>query len=1098
MKKRVSKILAVVMMFALTISLLAIGQTNNISHATVYVGKFDSEEFENIKVIDDGLQGSISLEQAKKIAQSIYSDLYYVHYINFERSNGERYYVIYVKDKVDNHYTTLTQLFVSFDGKICVEGYVSGEKIYVYSGENLVVRVKALKAYSKILCKKDNLNESEDKLKTYFSICDLNCDHVPELIVSEGEHILSKKKYYTFENDEVVEIEGPDDDETYPVYGQLYSIPSRETYAFYRGGPGTDDSEGNGYMPHIIMEYKIQDNKIKLENELLWNEYESGDKAGINEYYMNGEDCTAEDYQEVYDGFDSQIDFVPNSEVNRIDWGVNISENREAEHKKSIVVLSTEKSLTIKTGKSMWLGFGILDQDTGVLDDKWKKMSLAVSNPEIIELSEYKETEYGYSLEVIGKKQGATNITITDTDSGINKIITVFVKDEYAKTYSYSINNIASFYPKNEFEKNIQTNIYDLNGLYVNNYKCTKSNGSYNVSFDIYNSKYYYGAVDIYDENGMWIGYEEIDKYSDISSFYDTLNQAHFVITDTVNGKMLTYEQASFAKHKHIDINVPEGGYYTISNNVSESQGTFLSNSFDILFEGVSNAFDLFKSGSVKESALTKFMKEAKKSFADRLIEARNEGLKNNVKKKAQEIMLDSMKAKIKDIIKEGSKGSLKDKLKLTNNICSDMVNLLEDMLSHGLFNIEWKQLFEDATGVSESVITKFSGPAGIALEGCFAMNDYTSKILMVKQMAESLDNTYVTVFSSVDDDYVNPYGIIVDDNENIDKESVLQVFRVSDSDTIKEVLDSDNPFEIYELYNICFVKDDNLVQPNGKVKVQIPIPNGMKGNTCKVYRQEENSDWEILDAQVQGNYLVFETNHFSMYALVGESDNLVITSFPKKLNYTEGDRLDTNGLMLNMNGQLITEGYICEPTVLSGSGKQVVKITYGHSSVDFEVNVKKKISAISVGTKEIIDNMKYKVTKINNNGTGEVSLIGTNNKKTDKEFTSLKIADIVKIKGKKFKVISIGNNAFRDYRKLKAVTIGNNIKKIGKNAFYGCENLKKIIIKSKQLKINKVQKNAFKFIYPKADVKVPKTKINLYKKIIRARGGGNKIKIHK
>ena len=77
-------------------------------------------------------------------------------------------------------------------------------------------------------------------------------------------------------------------------------------------------------------------------------------------------------------------------------------------------------------------------------------------------------------------------------------------------------------------------------------------------------------------------------------------------------------------------------------------------------------------------------------------------------------------------------------------------------------------------------------------------------------------------------------------------------------------------------------------------------------------------------------------------------------------------------------------------------------------------------------------------------------------------------------------------------------MTIGNNIKKIGKNAFYGCENLKKIIIKSKQLKINKVQKNAFKFIYPKADVKVPKTKINLYKKIMRERGGGNKIKIHK
>ena len=45
----------------------------------------------------------------------------------------------------------------------------------------------------------------------------------------------------------------------------------------------------------------------------------------------------------------------------------------------------------------------------------------------------------------------------------------------------------------------------------------------------------------------MWIGYEEIDKYSNISSFWDTGEQAYFLISDTITGKMLTYEQASFS-----------------------------------------------------------------------------------------------------------------------------------------------------------------------------------------------------------------------------------------------------------------------------------------------------------------------------------------------------------------------------------------------------------------------------------------------------------------------------------------------------------------------------------------------------------------------
>ena len=180
----------------------------------------------------------------------------------------------------------------------------------------------------------------------------------------------------------------------------------------------------------------------------------------------------------------------------------------------------------------------------------------------------------------------------------------------------------------------------------------------------------------------MWIGYEEIDKYSNISSFWDTGEQAYFLISDTITGKMLTYEQASFSQHTHIDIEVPESGYFTISNNISESPGTFFINAFEILFEVTSTAFNLFTSGSTKESALTSFKKESKKSFATCLIEARNEGFKNNIKRQSQKIMLDSMKSKIKQITTENIKAGLKDKLTSTDTMCSDIASLAEDMLA--------------------------------------------------------------------------------------------------------------------------------------------------------------------------------------------------------------------------------------------------------------------------------------------------------------------------------------------------------------------------------------------------------------------------------
>ncbi len=901
--------------------------------------------------------------------------------------------------------------------------------------------------------------------------------------------------------------------------GDNHSAAVTENGDLYCWGDNSDGQVGNGTTGDQLIPVKVLGNVKTVSLSLGSYGYSAAITENGNLY------CWGYNFYGQVGNSTENNQFTP-VKVLETKNDFDNNDKDEGKQKKSIAVFTSEKSMEIKTGKSMWMGFGLLDENSGLLDDKWRKMSVVVSDPTVIALSDYTETEYGYSLEVIGKKQGASNITITDTESGISTIVTAFVQDDYANTYSYAINDIASFYPNNDFEKNIETNIYNLNGLYVNKYQCVKSTNSYNISFDVYNSKYYTGAVDIYDENGMWIGYEEINKYSNISSIWDTGEQAYFLISDTVTGKMLTYEQASFSKHTHIDIEVPEGGYFTISNNISESPGTFFINAFEILFEGASTAFDLFTSGSTKESALTSFKKEAKKSFATRLIEARNEGLKDNVKRQSQKIMLDSMKTKIRNITKENIKTGLKDKLTSTDTMCSDIASLAEDMLAPQSFNIEWKPIFESATGIGESFFTKFAGPAGIALKGCFALNDSASKILMTKQMAESSGTPYVTIFSSVDKGYINPYGVMVNTNGNIDAESVLQVFRVSNSDAIEVLLDSNNPLEIHELYNICFVKDDTLVQPNGKVMVQIPIPQGMKGNTCKVYRQETNGNWTILDARVQGNYLVFETDHFSLYALIGESDNLIISSLPNKTSYKEGETLDTNGLTLDLNGQLITEGYICEPTVLSGNGKQFVKVIYGHSATKFEVNVEKSISTnkpdnrptetskpnqstvlptesptlskpVTVGTKTTVDTMKYKVTKVNNNGASEVTLIGTTRKKSDKRFTALNVGNTVKIKGKAFKITAIGNNAFRGCKKLKSVMVGKNVKKIGTKAFYDCKKLKKIIIKTKQLQIKKVGNKAFKGIYSKVNIKVPKPKLKSYKKIFRAKGVGKGAKIH-
>ena len=95
----------------------------------------------------------------------------------------------------------------------------------------------------------------------------------------------------------------------------------------------------------------------------------------------------------------------------------------------------------------------------------------------------------------------------------------------------------------------------------------------------------------------------------------------------------------------------------------------------------------------------------------------------------------------------------------------------------------------------------------------------------------------------------------------------VLRTFEVregSDYDKAASAL-GDCAFELYDIY---MIKDDKETQLPGTVKVMIPIPSGFTGSKCQIYRIEEDGSKTNMKAVVEGNYLVFETNHFSLYAI--------------------------------------------------------------------------------------------------------------------------------------------------------------------------------------------------------------------------------------
>lgn len=171
------------------------------------------------------------------------------------------------------------------------------------------------------------------------------------------------------------------------------------------------------------------------------------------------------------------------------------------------------------------------------------------------------------------------------------------------------------------------------------------------------------------------------------------------------------------------------------------------------------------------------------------------------------------------------------------------------------------------------------------------------------------------------------------------------------------------------------------------------------------------------------------------------------------------------------------------------------------------------------------------------NGVTYKVTSIAANAFKENKKITKVKIGS---------NVTSIGSSAFKNCIKLKSVTFGKKVKTIGTSAFSGCRALKKVLIsssaltkigdsafagctsmtsftasskkltaigkkafygdkklaaitlKTEKLTKAKVGSNAFKGIKSTAKIKVPSKKLKEYKKILKGKGQGSKVKIVK
>lgn len=271
-------------------------------------------------------------------------------------------------------------------------------------------------------------------------------------------------------------------------------------------------------------------------------------------------------------------------------------------------------------------------------------------------------------------------------------------------------------------------------------------------------------------------------------------------------------------------------------------------------------------------------------------------------------------------------------------------------------------------------------------------------------------------------------------------------------------------------------------------------VVSGYRASSARVYAERYDYGFEECGVSYEISFDTDggENRQAGWYAYEGETLQETV-AVPEKKGYTFQGYYAGENQMYDKEGNLTDATYEVSSDLQMKAGWEKVEDTENpmlnqtpSPSPSVEPYPIDNVSLPKKGAIRTVGNLKYKVTKsARKNGT--VSVVGAKSRKLSKAF----IPASVKIDGFTFKATEVSSKAFKGCKKLKYVTLGKNIRKIGSRAFYQDKKLKRVAVKSRKLKA--VGKNALKGISKKAVIRMPKSRKKAYGKLLTKRTGFSK-----
>ncbi len=513
---------------------------------------------------------------------------------------------------------------------------------------------------------------------------------------------------------------------------------------------------------------------------------------------------------------------------------------------KEIIVYALDTSLTFRVGKQFSLLCVLKENGQETTD--WSQPAVAIGNGSIVSLVNCEKNDLGYTLTFNGKSIGTTTVSITDCSDGTFASVNLTVAKSCAEPFVYTVETVPSFFPDAYGDTRTLTNFYNINGIYVRNFPENPKlvNGKYHLSFDVYNTSYMHGSVDVYNAQGEWIRSQCIDKYSDIDSVTDAVIGTWDLAKEIVTLNE-SYTATYISQHTPIDIYVPEGGYIVISNNMAKSPGAYLYNAVDLMVMSAEATLDLAIESTNLKNIREMTLKEVLKSqaFFDEFYKQFGSFSVNFI----------------------GEVGENSIALS-TDVITTQTSEIFEDL------GIDFWSIVSSASGIAENLFVSALPPiAEVPLELISSISKFFNVLSQTRDICFSFDKEYVVLYTT-SSDHMIVEGVSASPNEGaLPDDAVMKVFRVS-NDEAPLIIGTESVVDTYEVYNISFVVNNSEVQPNGYVTVRIPLPDGYSAKGTSVLHEVSDGVWETVDSRVENGYIVFEVNHFSNFAVAHIESN--------------------------------------------------------------------------------------------------------------------------------------------------------------------------------------------------------------------------------